>query len=87
MTDPAYIVHIPLEVVNATWPGGYYELYLKFRGEGMNGVDAWSRVESELASYGLPGRFSSYDSFRSRLSAMRPILKAWRKRMSQPITL
>jgi len=76
-----YTVTIPLEVVNATHAGGYFELYVKRRQEGLNSKEAWSAVESELESYGLPGRYSSYESFRVRLSSMSRVLKAWRLQM------
>lgn len=80
-----YTVTIPLEVVNATHPGGYFELYAKRRQEGLTSKEAWSAVESELQSYGLPGRYSSYESFRVCLRSMPKILKAWRCEMSQTI--
>lgn len=88
MTGPAYIVQIPLEVVNATHRGGYYELFLKFRGEGMTMTAAWSRVEAELSAYGLPPRYSSFESFRvSSRHEMRRELKRWRSRMREPFPI
>lgn len=91
MTDPAYIVDlgpivgIPVKVSNATWPGGYFELYLEFRQSGMTAKAAWSRVEAELAAYGLQGKYTSFESFRvSSRPIMRRELKRWRSRMREP---
>lgn len=82
-----YTVTIPLEVVNATHPGGYFELYMKRRQEGFTSKEAWSAVESELQSYGLPGRYSSYESFRRHLYKMPRILREWRCAMAQVVTV
>lgn len=87
MTDPAYIVSIPLEVVNATHRGGYYELFLKFRGEGMTTKEAYCRIEAELSAYGLPPRYTSFKSFLNNTWTMRRDLKEWHKRMSEVSTI
>ena len=74
-----YTITIPLEVVNATHPGGYFELYLHYRAEGMTVKQAWEEVEAQLEHYGLPGRYSSFKSFLNNTWKMRSQLKEWRK--------
>lgn len=79
----SYMVSIPIEVVNATHPGGYRELYLKYVQDGYTSQRAWEIVEEQLERYGLPARYSSYYSFRKNLWRARKELKDWRKRHSE----
>lgn len=80
----SYIVKIPIEVVNATWPGGYWELYIKYVQFGYAPVAAYEMVESSLSRYGLPGRYSSYYSFRKNQWRMRKELRSWKKVKRHP---
>lgn len=76
----SHTVSIPIEIVNATHRGGYYELYLSYVQEGYTSQAAYERVEDALERYGLPCRYSSYETFRRCLYRMRPILKAWERK-------
>ena len=80
-----YIVKIPLGIVNAVSNGGYFDRYFKYRGKGLTSKEAWSAVESDLQAYGFEGRYSSYESFRVRLSSAPRVLKEWRAQMGQSI--
>ncbi|MBK6903985.1 MAG: hypothetical protein IPH04_14595 [Saprospirales bacterium] len=64
-----YILKIPLGIANAVSKGGYFDRYFKYRNKGLNSKEAWSAVESDLQAYGFEGRYSSYESFRVRLSS------------------
>lgn len=75
----SYKVSIPIEIVNATHRGGYFELYLAYIQKGMRPIEAYNAVEDDLESYGLPGRYSSYQSFRHNLWRMKPEIKSWHK--------
>lgn len=78
----SYTITIPIEVVNATHPGGYRELYLKYVQEGYTPQKAWEMVEDRLEKYGLPGRYSTYESFRVCLwkGTARRQFKQWQHR-------
>jgi 3-dehydroquinate synthetase len=76
----SYTISIPIEVVNATHRGGYWELYLRYKQEGMTSRDAFEMVEEQLSRYGLPARFNSYYTFRKSLWRMRKDLKADQRR-------
>jgi hypothetical protein len=80
-----YTITIPIEVVNATHPGGYFELYLHYRAKGMTVKQAWEAVEEQLQRYGLPGRYSSFKSFLNNTWKMRSQLKEWRKTSTKNI--
>ncbi len=82
-----YILKIPLGIANAVSKGGYFDRYFKYRNKGLNSKEAWSAVESDLQAYGFEGRYSSYESFRVRLSSAPRVLKAWRARMERVINL
>ena len=73
-----YTVTIPIEIINATHRGGYWELYLKHVQSGMESRTAFEQVENDLRRYGLPGRFNSYYTFRKSLWRMKQELKAYR---------
>jgi len=75
----SYTIEIPIQVVNATHPGGYFELYLHYRAQGKTVKGAWEAVEERLEHYGLPGRYSSFKSFLNNTWKMRSQLKEWRK--------
>ena len=80
-----YTVTIPLDIVNATHRGGYWELYLKYIHQGMSPRDAFEQVEDDLRRYGLPPRFNSYYTFRKSLWRMKRELKAHRRIMPASI--
>lgn len=76
----SYTVAIPIEIVHATHRGGYYELYLTYVQDGYTSQAAYERIEAQLERYGLPCRYSSYETFRRCLYRMRPALKDWQRR-------
>jgi len=75
----SYTVTIPLEIVNATHRGGYWELYLSYVQQGYASVAAYEMVEADLARHGLPGRFRSYESFRRSMWRIRRDLDDWKR--------
>jgi len=76
----SYTVEIPIEVVNATHRGGYWELYLMYVHGGVSPREAFEAVEAALERYGLPCRFSSYESFRQSLWRARREIKQYREK-------
>lgn len=87
MIDEDCTIQVPVRIINATHHGGYFELFLFYRGEGMTTKEAWNRVESELASYGLPARYSSFKSFLNNTWRIRKEVRIWRKTMYSTINI
>ncbi len=69
MCENDHTITIPLEVLKANFDRrGYFARhrhhYRAFRGQRGAGRLAWEALEAELAGYCLPGRYSSFESFK-----------------------
>lgn len=59
------MVIIPLRVFHThLYVEKYFEAFWKHVQAGMLHREAWQAVEDELAEYGFPSRYDSYESFR-----------------------
>jgi hypothetical protein len=66
------MVYIPMHVFSTLHPEGYAERFWHFvQASAMNHREAWSALEDERTTHGLPERYSSYESFRAARCAAR----------------
>lgn len=52
--------HIIMAAISDIW---YFDAILDYHRDGLSYMAAYIRLESELDVYGLPGRYSCYQSF------------------------
>lgn len=66
------MVYIPMKVFSTLHPEGYQERFWHFvQASAMNHREAWEALEEERTAHGLPGRYTSYESFRAAKCAAR----------------
>lgn len=59
------VVEIPVRVINMLFVEHYFAAFYTQVQKGLTHAQAWINIEEELKKYGLPGRFDSYESFKS----------------------
>ncbi len=58
------MVVIPERVVRMLFIEGYFKEFWHLVQEGSTQTEAYERIEQELTKYNLPGRYTSYESFK-----------------------
>jgi|688.fasta_scaffold63233_3 hypothetical protein len=65
-------ITVPIDVINTLNPEGYEERFWQLvQASAMNHRQAWETIETERAFYGIPERYTSYESFRAARCASR----------------
>ena len=55
---------IPQRVLDALWIDGYFKAFFSYVQQGLTHQEAYEKLEEELSSYGLPPRYTDYQSFK-----------------------
>ena len=73
VTDEDELLVIPQKVIAMLSVTGYFEMFWHFVQErGYTHVQSWEACERTLEHFKLPGRYSSYESFKSIKSRTEP---------------
>ena len=65
VTDEDELIVLPQRVVAMLSVAGYFDMFWHFVQErGYNHVQSWEACERTLSHFRLPGRYTSYESFK-----------------------
>lgn len=64
--DDEVYIKIPIRVFNMLSMDGYMSAFWRYVQEGYTHVDAYYACERDLNKYGIPARYTSYESFRAQ---------------------